>query len=82
MQERFDPLFPEAGGMAHLADIRGKWASGLPDRMQRAPRTFFHPDEIGHIRKALAGLGDDGVAKATLMSYLAFAQMKSDVAGF
>jgi hypothetical protein len=82
MAERFDPLFPEAGGMKHLAEVRGKWASGLADKTQRAPRTFFHPDEIPHIRKALAGLGDDEVAKATLMSYLAFAQMKSDVAGF
>lgn len=81
MAARFDPLFPQAGGMVHLDQVRQEFVTGLANKSERAPRTMFHPAEIAHLQKAFAGLGDDEVAKSTLMSYLAFAQMKSDVAG-
>ncbi len=81
MARRFDPLFPEMGGLEHLADVRRKFLDRLGKREGTGNNTFFHPEEVEHVRKALRLLGDDEEAKATLMSKLAFAQMKNDCAG-
>lgn len=81
MARRFDPLFPEMGGLEHLADIHCKFLDRLGPRKDTENNTFFRPEEVEHVRKALRLLGDDEEAKATLMSVLAFAQMKNDCAG-
>lgn len=82
MARRFDAIFPESGGLEHLAQVRTKFAKKLGDTSQRAGSTFFHPQEVEHVRKVLTLLGDDEEAKATIMSVMAFAQMKNDVASF
>jgi len=82
MAERLDPLFPNAGGLEHLKEVRLRWGTSLSDSSQRAGNTMFHPEEVEHLNKALDALQDDEVARSTLLSILAFAQMKSDVAGW
>lgn len=82
MAERFDPVFPEAGGLKQLEQVRMRMFSNTPNTEERVGNTFFHPMEAEHVRKALVGLGDDMEAKSTLMALLSFAQGKNDVAGF
>jgi hypothetical protein len=81
MAKRFDPLFPEMGGLEHLAEVRLAMAQRLENPGAKVKETFFHPIEVEHIRKVLQLLGDDEEAKATIMCKIAFAQMKDDVAG-
>ena len=81
MAERFDPWFPESGGLEHLGEVRERMMAKLPNQSEKVGRTFFHPIEIVHIRKALRLLEEDEEAKATIMSRIAFAQMKNDCAG-
>lgn len=82
MAKRFDPIFPEMCGLEHLAEVRSLTGKLLPNPEEKVGRTFFHPIEVEHIRKMLRLLGNDEEAKATIMAKLAFAQMKSDVAGW
>jgi hypothetical protein len=82
MARRFDPVFPEAGGLEYMAEVRKNFITKLGTAAkERCGDTSFHPKEAEHVRKALVLLGDDEEAKATLMSWLAFGQMKNDVAG-
>ena len=81
MAKRFDPLFPESGGLIYLAEVRKRWARQLENTSEKAGDTSFHPAEVDHINKVLRLLGDDEEAKATIMRKLAFAQMKNDCAG-
>ena len=81
MAERFDPWFPESGGLEHLAEVRERMLAKLPKQSENVGETFFHPIEIVHIRKALRLLEGDEEAKATIMNKIAFAQMKNDCAG-
>ncbi len=79
MARRFDPLFPEMGGLQRLGAL---CRDRSPQETKTVGDTFFRPDEVEHIKKVLCLLGDDDEAKATIMSIIAFAQMKNDVAGF
>jgi hypothetical protein len=81
MATRFDPVFPEAGGLERLV-VREQHIESSPDPKARTGDTSFHPDEVAHIRKVLGLLGDDQEARSTLMSWLVYAQMKCDVAGW
>lgn len=81
MAARYDPVFPEMGGLLHLKEVRKKIGQSLTNGGERSGRTFLHPVEAEHLRKILVLLGDDEEAKSTLMSLVTFAQMKSDVAG-
>lgn len=80
MADRLDPLFPEAGGLMRLVQVRKDSASALADPNEKVGRTSFHPSDVAHIRKAFRLLADDEDAKAALISWIAYAQMKSDVA--
>lgn len=82
MAERLDPVLPAAGGLMRLQEVRMDFARKLKNPEERCSRTFLHPQEAAHLNKAFELLGDDEEAKASLMSYIAFAQMKNDCAGF
>lgn len=82
MAHRFDTVLPEAGGLLHLAEVRQNLSRGLEDPKARSGRTFLHPTEREHLAKVFTLLDDDEEAKSTIMSIVAFAQMKNDVAGF
>jgi hypothetical protein len=80
MARRMDAVFPDAGGLEHLAQVRRAFLEKISDLKARAGETSLLPQEAEHIRKILLLLGDDKEAKATLMSWIAFGQMKNDVA--
>jgi len=80
MAKRLDPVFPEAGGLMHLEEVRKRSLPTITNPHEKAGDTSFHPSDVIHIRKALGLLGGDDEAKAALMSWLAFAQMKDTVA--
>lgn len=82
MARRLDPALPAAGGLMHLREVKKnlKLFSG-ENGESRVPDTFLHPVEAEHLNKAFTLLGDDLAAKSTLMTFIAFAQMKNDCAG-
>lgn len=82
MARRFDPLFPETGGLEHMADVYLKFRERVKDGKEKDRPTFLYPEEVEHVRKALRLLGDDEEAKATIMSVLTFAQKKDDRSGW
>jgi|GEM_PF-2866781 len=86
MAKRFDPLLPEAGGLARLREVRLAFYRRLETSgNERAPstdnQTFLYPQDVERLSKILKLLADDEESRAMIMSYIAFAQMKNDVAG-
>jgi len=81
MAGRFDLLFGQYGSLLDHADIRKKMFERLDNPAEKAGDTSFHPEEVKHILSALECLAGNPEAQATLMSALAFAQMKNDCAG-
>ena len=80
----FDPVFPEAGGLIHLKEVRGSLFEKIPipEQMERVGSTFLRPIEADHVRKMLVLLGDDEEAKSTLMCMIAYIQDVKEVPGY
>ena len=80
---RMDLAFPNAGGFEHLEKVREEWIERIPQGMpDPSPQTNFHPAEMEQFNRIFDLLKDDEPARATLASWLAFAQLKNDCAGF
>lgn len=79
-----DPVFPEAGGLIHLKEVRGNLFGKvpIPEQIERMGGTFLHPIEADHVRKMLVLLGDDEEAKSTLMCMVAYIQNVKEVDGY
>lgn len=78
-----DPVFPEAGGLVHLQEVRRAFFEKvpIPEQIERAGETFLNTIEADHVRKMLVLLDEDEEAKSTLMGMVAYIQNKKDMAG-